>query len=251
MTIGQIGASSGNCGPVDLLQASVTSGPSYTIPETGTITSWSHLATGTSSQTLTMKVFRFVGDPNLYRVVAHDGPKPISPNLLNTFRTSISVQPGDILGLNTGGAGCTFTAASGDILLARGPGNLADGEAGMFSPTSLNRVNISALLEPANTVTVGATTLNKKKGTATLNLTLPNAGDLTASGKGVTASSAGGALISKAVGAGAAQLLIKAKGKKKRKLNDTGKVKLNVTITYTPQNGNPASQTVKVKLKKV
>ena len=235
---------------MDLLQASVTSGPSYTIPETGTITSWSHLATGTSSQTLTMKVFRFVGDPNLYRVVAHDGPKPISPNLLNTFPTSISVQPGDILGLNTGGAGCTFTAASGDILLARGAGNLADGEAGTFSPTSLNRVNISALLEPANTVTVGATTLDKKKGTATLNLTLPNAGDLTGAGNGAKVASAAGARISKAVTPGPAQLLIKAKGKKKRKLNETGKVKLSVAVTYKPTGGDPSTQSVKVKLKK-
>ena len=40
------------------------------------------------------------------------------------------------------------------------------------------------------------------------------------------------------------------KGKKKRKLNETGKVKLNVAITYTPTGGVPSTQSLKVKLKK-
>jgi hypothetical protein len=51
-------------------------------------------------------------------------------------------------------------------------------------------------------------------------------------GNGVRASSSGLAPTSKSVGAGPAQLLIKAQGKKKRKLNETGKVKLNVAVTY-------------------
>ena len=57
-------------------------------------------------------------------------------------------------------------------------------------------------------------------------------------------------MISKSVPAGAAQLLIKAKGKKKRKLNETGKVKLNVAITFTPTGGDPSEQSLKVRLKK-
>jgi hypothetical protein len=111
-------------------------------------------------------------------------------------------------------------------------------------------VNITAVFEPSNSVTPGETALNKKKGTATLNLTLPNPGDLTASGNGVKASSAGHAVVSKSVGAGPAQLLIKAKGKKKKTLNETGKVKLNLAITYTPTGGDPSTKSMKVKLKK-
>jgi hypothetical protein len=107
----------------------------------------------------------------------------------------------------------------------------------------------AVFVDPTNAFTLGKTALNKKKGTATLNLTLPNPGQLTASGNGVKASSAG-ARTSKSVGAGQAQLLIKAKGKKKRKLNETGKVKLNVAVTYTPTGGDPNTQSVKVKLKK-
>ncbi len=62
------------------------------------------------------------------------------------------------------------------------------------------------------------------------------------------ASSGGRAVISKSVPAGPAQLLVKAIGKKKRKLNETGKVKLNVAVTYTPTGGDPSTKSVKVKL---
>ncbi len=39
-------------------------------------------------------------------------------------------------------------------------------------------------------------------------------------------------------------------GKKKRQLNETGKVKLNVAVTYTPTGGDPSTQSRKLKLKK-
>ena len=55
-------------------------------------------------------------------------------------------------------------------------------------------------------------------------------------------------MISKSVGAGPAQLLIKAKGKKKATLNATGKVKLKPKVTYTPTDGDPSTQSVRVKL---
>jgi hypothetical protein len=46
------------------------------------------------------------------------------------------------------------------------------------------------------------------------------------------------------------KLTIKAKGKKKGTLNETGKVKVNPKITYTPTGGDPTTQSIKVKLKK-
>jgi hypothetical protein len=107
----------------------------------------------------------------------------------------------------------------------------------------------AVFVKPSNAVTLGAITRNKKKGTATLPVNVPNPGELAGSGNGVKASSAG-AVISKSVSAGQAQLLIKAKGKKKKQLNQKGKVKLNVAITYTPTGGDPSTQSVKVKLKK-
>jgi hypothetical protein len=109
---------------------------------------------------------------------------------------------------------------------------------------------INSAVQVRNAFTIEAITRNKKKGTATITGSVDFPGELIGTGKGVKASSAGGAVISKAVGAGQAQLLIKAKGKKKKKLKRKGKVKLNVAVTYTATGGSPTTQSLKVKLKK-
>jgi len=101
-----------------------------------------------------------------------------------------------------------------------------------------------------NGFTIDATTRNKKKGTATITGHDDFPGELIASGNGVKASSADGAVISKSVGAGQQQLLVKAKGKKKRKLNKKGKVQLSLVISYTAKGGSPQTQSLNVKLKK-
>lgn len=264
VTIGQLGPD-GSPPPicsntaVDQAQPSVTSGNPYVVPATvgeGTITSWSHNATAGPDQTLTMKVFRKVAEPARYTVVAHDGPRPLAQSTLNTFPTSIPVKPGDVLGLNQasppvgGGTQCRFPAP-GEADHPLRFGNLVDGDSDDFILGDGGyRLNISAVLVPTNTFTLGATTLRKKKGTATITVNVPNPGELTGSGNGVKASSAGRAVISKSVVAGQAQLLIKAKGKKKKQLNQKGKVKLSVAVTYTPTAGDPSTQSVKVKLKK-
>ena len=263
VTIGQLdpGVPTTTCATQDFdgLQASITSGTSYLVPAAGTLTSWSHNARAASGQQLTMKVFRKVADPATYQVVGHDGPRNLTGGVLNTFPTNIAVQPGDVLGLNTRSptaTACGFGAAPGDTIIIHGPAlpdgtlipGLQDGDSGAFGmPDDSVRFNISAVVEPTNAFTLGTLTRNKKKGTVTLNLTLPNSGELSASGKGVKAASAA---ISKAVAAGPAQLLIKAKGKKKKKLKKKGKVKLNVSVAYTPTGGDPSTQSVKVKLKK-
>jgi len=109
---------------------------------------------------------------------------------------------------------------------------------------------LNSAVNLSNAFTIDAITRNKKKGTATITGKVPFTGELIGTGNGVKASSAGGAVISKAVGAGQAQLLIKAKGKKRKKLKRKGKVKLNVSISYTATGGSPTTQTVKLKLKK-
>jgi hypothetical protein len=235
--------------PFDRVQPTVTDGSSYVMPANGTITSWSTTTSADGGGQLKLKVYRHVSGTT-YMAVAQDVPRDLALNTINTFSTSLSVKTGDLLGLNsfTGTPDCAFLV-TGETYL-RVPGDLADGQSADFIDSTVDRrLNVSAVLEPSNTLTFGAITRNKKKGTATITVDVPNPGELIASGNGVKASLAG-AVISKSVGAGQAQLLIKAKGKKKRKLNETGKVKLNVAITYTPTGGDPATQSVKVKLKK-
>jgi hypothetical protein len=251
VTIGQTEPGAGSCATgYDWVQPTVTSGNTYVVPPTvatGAITSWSTTA-NTNGGMMTMKVFRQVSGLR-YMAVGHDVPRPLTPGVLNSFTgLNVPVKAGDLLGLHAGpGATDCISPVAGDTsyyLLQ----DLADGQSGDFAPDVPDRLNITASISPSNAFNPGAVTRNRKKGTANLALNLPNPGELTASGNGVKAAS--GALTSKSVGAGEAQLLIKAKGKKKRKLNETGKVKLNVAVTYTPTGGDPSSQSVKVKLKK-
>jgi hypothetical protein len=257
VTIGQLApGATGLCTATDTdaLQAVLTSGNSYVVPVTGTITSWSHNARAANGgQQLTMKIFRkvAVADPPTYQAVGHDGPRPLVSGTLNTFPTSIAVKSGDLLGLNLlspNMTGCVFEGAPEDRVLGRAPG-LADGESGIFPLEEAGRLNISAVVAPSNSFTVGKAKLNKKKGTATLSIDVPNPGELTGSGKGVKVASA--AVTSKTFSApGKVKLTIRAKGKKKKKLNQTGKVKVKPKITYTPTGGDPSTQSLKVKLKK-
>jgi len=142
---------------------------------------------------------------------------------------------------------CAFKDPRGQF--ATFSGDLADGAAADFGPETGISLDIEAVFVPDNTFSLGATTRNKKKGTATLMVNVPNPGELTGSGKDVKVT--GAAVISKTVTApGDVKLTIRAKGKKLRKLNDTGKVEVTPKITYTPTGGDPATQSVKVKLEK-
>jgi hypothetical protein len=253
VTIGQTAGASlvSPCSPDDQAQGPVTTGTQYEVPSTGgivnwTLTTWSHQARVASDQQIKIKVYRRVSGLT-YTVVGQDGPRILASGVLNTFTASIPVKPGDILGITpTSNVGCTFGSFVGEAYY-HGDGDAATGAQVTFTPDTGTRLNISATLEPTNTITFGKTRRNKKKGTATVTVNVPNPGELTASGKGVKAAG----VTSKAVsGPGSAKLVLKAKGKKKRKLNDTGKVKLNATISYTPTGGAASTQSRKVKLKK-
>src|SRR5262245_61232050 len=78
VTIGQVPSSTpfASCSnsPFDLVQPTVSSGNSYVVPDLGGVTawrltSWSTFAAAGDGQTLTMKVFRKVADPDTYQAV--------------------------------------------------------------------------------------------------------------------------------------------------------------------------------------
>jgi hypothetical protein len=245
---------SGACGNgLDLIQPTVSSGNPYVVPNTGgvtswTVTSWTTLGGGGPEQRA-FKVFRKIAEPATYEVVAHDGPRALTPGGTagNTFRTALPVRAGDVLGVHMTTIGQCSIDVTDSFLLATT--DLGDGQSGSFGSV-IGRLEVEAVVTPTSDFTQSGLQRNKKKGTATLTFNVPNPGELTASGNGVKASSAGRAVITKSVTAGPAQLLIKAQGKKKGKLNQTGKIKLNVAVSYTPTGGDPSTQSIKVKLKK-
>lgn len=256
VVIGQTSTPNTFCSPYDRVQPTVTSGNPYVVPPSGgvtnwTVSSWSTQA-GPDADALTMKVYRSLGGTS-YQVVVHDGPRTVTPNTLNTFQTNLAVKAGDILGNSTGpadtaGAICTFDV-TGESYFRRA-GSLANGDSGTFDLFPMDRrLNVSAVVAPTNTFTVGAVTRNKKNGTATATITVPNPGTATVGGNGVKASSSGARAAVSIPAPGTVQLPIRASGKKKRKLRSKGKVNVAPTITYTPTGGTAKTITTSVKLK--
>jgi hypothetical protein len=148
-----------NLGPTDVIQLATSGGNSYVVPEAGTLTSWSTAAAPGAGQALSLKVYRPLGG-TVYSVVAEDGPRALTPGVLDTFPIDIPVEAGDVLGLNDGEAphfnnACAFyTTASGDVegglLGDAAAGSSLDFEGSDTQPEV--KVNVEANLVPAATI---------------------------------------------------------------------------------------------------
>jgi ELWxxDGT repeat protein len=97
----------------------------------------------------------------------------------------------------------------------------------------------------ANDFSFGKVKKNKRKGTAKLTVKVPGSGELElAKTKKVKPDD------ESAEDAGKEKLAIKPKGKARKRLNKKGKAKVNAEVTYTPEGGEPSTQSKKVKLVK-
>jgi hypothetical protein len=238
-TSGCAGASS------DFVQPTVTKGGAYVVPAGSNqfITSFSTFAGPGTGQIMTAKIFRLVpGTTATFKVVGHDGPLNLNPNVVNTFKTKIAVQPGDVLGLSHASGSsisCSFPLTGQTGQLWSTFTDLQDGQQGNFTTIGNDStLNLSATVDtpPSNDFDLTKVKKNKNKGTAVVTVNVPGPGTLTLGGTGIKAQrSTGGATISKDVEkAGPVTLKVKAKGHKKTKLADRGKVKVKASITFTP-----------------
>jgi hypothetical protein len=228
----------------DYLQPSVTGGNLYTAREAGTITSWSTNSFA-SGATYVFKIFRRTSDPDVFQVIAHAAAPPLTAGV-NSVPVSLPVRSGDMIGVNESGAvnSCTFPM-TGDAVL-RSSGDLADGQTGTFSPVSDVRLNLSAVLIPSNDFTVGPVTRDRHQGTATLMVHVSNPGLVTVTGPGLKKRHAAKTVAL----AGPVQFGIAAVGARKRRLERTGKLTVNPTVTFYPTGGDPASKPAPVRLRK-
>lgn len=175
----------------DWIEPTVMSGIGYVVPTLPNapslvISSWSHnAAPSPATGALTFKAFRKVADPATYTVVGHDGPRDLTPGALNTFPANIKVQPGDVIGISSAipaSTACNFFDMTENPLIRLG--NLADGESGDFGSQSEKDVNVSAVVSPDNSFSIGHAKY-PRNGTATLPVTIPNPGQLSVAGKGL------------------------------------------------------------------
>jgi hypothetical protein len=129
-------------------------------------------------------------------------------------------------------------------------GPLGDGQTRTADVVGNNKeVLVQATIEPTNTLTFGGVSLNKKKGKATVTVSVPNPGQLSFSGTGASVS--GPASVT---APGDVQLTVRATGKKAKKLKRKGKASVSLGATFTPSFGTagitPDTLTLRKKLKK-
>lgn len=104
-------------------------------------------------------------------------------------------------------------------------------------------------VSPSNAFTVGKLKLNKKDGTATLKVTLPGAGTLTATdAKKKSPKRIKKATVASAA-AGTVTLKLKPTGAGKKALRNTGKLQFKAGLSFTPTGGTAGTQTFKGRLK--
>ncbi len=248
-TIGQTGVPNTTCSVGDWNGGS---GAQYYTPyENGavnwTIDSWSTYASPLAGQRMKLKVYKAVTSTTS-RVTAQDVPRTLTPGVLNTFATNIEVSGFVGLGFTTltPGIGCAFGPMGETFQVSSGT-DTATGDIVNFAYDTGERLNISAQVEPTNTFSLGAITINKKRGTARLTVDkLLNVGVVAAVGKGIKPTSQSIATVP-----GGITLQIRSRGKAKSQLNRTGKVTVHPQITFSPTDGNQRSVSAKVRLKKL
>ncbi|HVO55981.1 MAG TPA: IPT/TIG domain-containing protein [Solirubrobacterales bacterium] len=169
----------------------MASGASYTIPAPGgVLTSWSTSAAAGAGQLYEMKVFR--PGAGSYTVVAHDGPHPLIPGIVNTFPVDIPVQAGDIVGIHlpTGSSptACGFETGSIADVYGWREGDFPDGA--IFTPEETEpewRLNVAATLLPPPSLTALNGAKGSVKGGTSVTLTGTNLAEVKGVSFGSTA----------------------------------------------------------------
>jgi hypothetical protein len=141
--------------------------------------------------------------------------------------------------INHGGA-CPATDQRGFFRVPVAPCDAGAVEVG--APAVLPPPEPPPPVVPSNEITFGKVTRDKKKGTATLAVSVPGAGELALAGDGLKPSSA------IAAAAGDVTLEVKATGKAKQKLRRKGKKTFEPSVTFTPAGGAPNTESTSVKL---
>ncbi len=257
--------------------------PSYETPA-GVLTSWKFHSSGDAAAgAVRLKIFHYTGTGLAYKVLAESDLKTLDPDTAYEFKERIPVQKGDLLGLtavDSAEVGITAPNTPGNQLGQFGGGDIPVGQTGTatiawpdlrpnvaatvesdadgdgFGDDTQDKCPVDAKTQSLCQFSYGKLKRNKKKGTAILPVTVPGAGTLSLSGKGVVKQRAAGAHraaggAAKAVsGTGVVKLRVKSKGKAKRRLNRKGRTKLRALVTYTPSGGPPVARSKRVKLVK-
>ncbi len=109
----------------------------------------------------------------------------------------------------------------------------------------------SAANRASSVFALGKARRNRRRGTALLKVRVPERGRLSLWGKGVKRSRQSlGSGAGRAVGAGSVNLVVKSKGKAKRRLLRRGRARIRLKVTYRPSQASGGTQSRKLLLRR-
>jgi hypothetical protein len=213
-------------------------------PVNGTVKSWSFKAQA-AGYSLGLRILR-PASGNTFTAVGTSSTVMSTGGVQGPVATSLPIRAGDHIGLNaSAGAIILCDCGSPNLALSWTSPPLADGDSREGSDVFNREVLVQASVEPTNNVTFGAVKRNTRSGSAKVAINVPNPGTLKYGGSRVSVAGPSSLVIGTAI-----QLTVKAKGKSKKKLDQKGKVKVALNVTFTPTGGTAATASTKVKLQK-
>jgi hypothetical protein len=211
-------------------------------PVNGTVTSWTFKSV-TAGGSIALRILHPAGIPSF---TGAGTSAPVTPNGTvppqGPFATSLPIKAGDFVGLNASAGQTPLIDTPGTTTFYWNP-QLADGQT-LSGTAGVRIVAVQATVEPSNKVTFGKVKRNTRSGSAKVTINVPNPGTLAYGGK-VTVFGPSSLVIGTSI-----QLTVKAKGKTKKKLDQNGKVKASLKVTFTPTGGKAATSSTNIKLQK-
>jgi hypothetical protein len=210
-------------------------------PVNGTVTSWDYRAAGPGNP-ISLRVLHPNGGLS-FTATGTTPSVPVLGGIRGEFAADLPIEIGDSVGVNSSGAQIFANGVAGASQISWTLPPLAEGEArdGTTSPGVETLIRV--IVQPANTVRFASIERNRKKGTARVLVTVPNAGTLTYSGSGVTAT--GPPSLD---APGDVRLLVKTRGTKRKRLRDKGVAHVIPKVTFRPVLGDVMTTPIKVKL---
>jgi len=212
-------------------------------PVNGTVTSW-RFKSVTAGGSIAMRILHPVGGSTF---TGSGTSAPVTPNgtvpAQGPFPTSLPIRAGDSVGLNASAAQTPLIDTPATELYWNAP-TLADSQTAQGT-TGTREVAVQAVVEPSNILTFGTVTRNKKKGSARIDMTVPNAGELVYSGDGLIIT--GPPQVS---APGDVQLIVKPIRRNRKRLARKGQLRVSFQVSFSPIQGLLRTTTEHLKLRK-
>jgi hypothetical protein len=243
-------ANSNSCGAADCTTTNlVLNGDvapnGLTSPVTGTVTSW-RFKSASAGNTIGLRVLRPAAATTFTGAGSSTAVTSAGTGIEGPFATSLPITAGDHIGLNRSNGAIVLSTAVGSTQLFWTMPVLGDGETRAATVAMNQEVLVQAVVEPSNTLTIGKPKLNKRNGSATFLVSVPNPGLISFSCNCV-----------KLVGsqnntaAGSFKFILLPRSKNAKKLKETGKATIKPKFAFTPTNGvTGPTQARKIKLKR-